>query len=181
MLQPVRRIVTGLNDHGQSAVIFDGAAANRGESPDWPGMGVTMLWRSDTVPVDNSGRADAVAGPLSVMSSPRGVEFLIWQCPPLSDLERMSPEQRDRALSPGGLIDADHVDPDHHPGMHATLTLDFLVVLSGEVTLILEDGEVTLHAGDTLVDRGVAHAWENRGDRPAICAIVNVGARPVVS
>ena len=181
MLQPIRRIVTGLNDRGQSAVIFEGTASSQGESPDWPGMGVTMLWRSDAVPVDNSGRSDAVAGPLSVMNSPRGVEFLIWQCPPLSDLARMTPEQRARALSPGGLIDADHVDPEHHPGMHATLTLDFLVVLSGEVTLILEDGEVTLHPGDTLVDRGVAHAWENRGSIPAVCAIVNVGTKPVTA
>lgn len=179
MLNPVRRIVTGLNERGESAVILDGHATNQGESPDWPGMGVTLLWKSARIPADNAGNVDAAAGPLQLMNSPRGTEFLIWQCPPLKDLDRLTPEQRERALSPKGLIDPDHADAQKHPGMHATNTLDFLVVLSGQVTLLLERGETTLHAGDTLVDRGVAHAWENRGDTPAICAIVNIGAKPL--
>jgi mannose-6-phosphate isomerase-like protein (cupin superfamily) len=113
------------------------------------------------------------------MASPRGTEFLIWQCPPLSDLDRMTPQQRARALSPKGMLDAAKTDEKSHPGMHATNTVDYLVVLSGELTLILEEGEVTLKTGDTLVDRGVSHAWENRGSEPALCAIVNLGAKPL--
>ena len=61
MLNPVRRVVTGLNARGESAVQFDGHAALRGESPHWPGMGVTLLWKCATVPADNSGNADAAA------------------------------------------------------------------------------------------------------------------------
>jgi mannose-6-phosphate isomerase-like protein (cupin superfamily) len=63
--------------------------------------------------------------------------------------------------------------------MHATDTVDFLVVVSGSVTLITETGETVLRAGDVLVDRGVLHGWRNDGDRP--CRIVNVlcPARPV--
>lgn len=56
--------------------------------------------------------------------------------------------------------------------MHATDTLDYLVVVSGEVTLITETGEVLLKAGDVLVDRGVMHGWRNDTDRT--CRIVNV-------
>jgi quercetin dioxygenase-like cupin family protein len=56
--------------------------------------------------------------------------------------------------------------------MHATDTLDLLVVVSGEVTLVTETGERVLRAGDVLVDRGVAHAWRNHGE--ATCRIVNV-------
>lgn len=63
--------------------------------------------------------------------------------------------------------------------MHATDTLDLLIVLSGEVTFITESGETLLRAGDVLVDRGAMHAWRNDGDQP--CRIVNVlcPARPV--
>ena len=63
--------------------------------------------------------------------------------------------------------------------MHATDTLDFLVVLTGEVTFVTETGETLLRAGDVLVDRGVMHGWRNDGDQP--CRIVNVlcPAKPV--
>lgn len=70
----------------------------------------------------------------------------------------------------------DFVFADFPPGggspMHATDTLDFLVVVSGEVTFITETGETLLTAGDVLVDRGVMHAWRNDGDQ--VCRIVNV-------
>jgi quercetin dioxygenase-like cupin family protein len=71
---------------------------------------------------------------------------------------------------------ADFVYSDFPPGggsvMHATDTLDFLVVVSGEVTFITETGEVLLRAGDVLVDRGALHGWRNDSDQP--CRIVNV-------
>ena len=56
--------------------------------------------------------------------------------------------------------------------MHATDTIDYLVVISGEAVFITETGETTLRAGDVLVDRGVVHAWRNDGDQP--CRLVNV-------
>jgi quercetin dioxygenase-like cupin family protein len=78
---------------------------------------------------------------------------------------------------------ADFVFSDFPPGggspMHATDTLDFLVVVSGEVVFITETGETLLKAGDVLVDRGAIHAWRNDSDKP--CRIVNVllPAKPV--
>ena len=70
----------------------------------------------------------------------------------------------------------DFVFSDFPPGggspMHATDTLDFLVVLTGQVTFITETGETLLKAGDVLVDRGVMHAWRNDSDE--VCRIVNV-------
>jgi quercetin dioxygenase-like cupin family protein len=63
------------------------------------------------------------------------------------------------------------------PGMHTTDTVDFEVVLSGEVVLELDDGaEVTLRAGDTVVQNGTRHAWRNRGDVPAVIAVGIIGA-----
>lgn len=78
---------------------------------------------------------------------------------------------------------AEFVFSDFPPGggsmMHATDTIDYLVVVSGEVTLITETGEVLLRAGDVLVDRGIMHGWRNDSDQP--CRIVNVlcPARPL--
>ena len=54
MLKPVRRVVTGLNAAGNSTVLYDGTSTSKGESPDWPGMGVTMLWRSGEVPASRA-------------------------------------------------------------------------------------------------------------------------------
>ena len=76
------------------------------------------------------------------------------------------------------MIETRDTDTGRHPGMHATDTLDYAVVLAGELTLILQDNEVTLRTGDTLVNRGVMHAWENRGTETAYCVFVNIGALP---
>jgi mannose-6-phosphate isomerase-like protein (cupin superfamily) len=63
--------------------------------------------------------------------------------------------------------------------MHATDTIDYLVMLSGAVVLVLETGEVTLRAGDLIVDRGVIHGWRNDGDAPAVFCSVTLPAHPV--
>jgi quercetin dioxygenase-like cupin family protein len=71
---------------------------------------------------------------------------------------------------------ASYVEPDH-PGMHTTATVDFEVVLSGEVVLELDDGtEVVLRTGDTVVQNGTRHRWSNRSDAPATLAVFIVGA-----
>lgn len=69
------------------------------------------------------------------------------------------------------------------PGMrefwHATDSIDYIVLLEGEVTLMLEAGETTLRAGDFLVDRGVSHCWRNDSGAPAVAAIISLPAHPV--
>jgi mannose-6-phosphate isomerase-like protein (cupin superfamily) len=71
---------------------------------------------------------------------------------------------------------AGHMEPDD-PGMHTTATIDFEVVLSGSVTLELDDGEkVCLVAGDTVVQNGTRHRWSNAGDEPATLAVFICGA-----
>jgi len=65
------------------------------------------------------------------------------------------------------------------PYWHATDTIDYVTVLEGEITFMTETGEVTLGAGEFLVDRGINHAWRNDGEVPAVTAIVTVPAEPV--
>ncbi|MDG2002062.1 MAG: cupin domain-containing protein [Novosphingobium sp.] len=143
-----RRVVTGLNEQGKSCIIFDGVV------PDPGGSGVGMIWRTDAIPADNAGNAEAADRPFDfeVMHS-GGSAFLVVEYPP--------------GMGQDG------------PMWHATDTIDYIVVLAGEVVLAVESDEVTLCAGDFFVDRGVVHAWRNDGDAPARIAVVNLPAEPV--
>ena len=78
---------------------------------------------------------------------------------------------------------ADHAmdaDASRHPGMHKTATVDYAIVLSGEIDMELDDGRVVhLEAGDVLVQRGTIHNWVNRSNAPCVVAFVLIDARPV--
>ena len=65
-----------------------------------------------------------------------------------------------------------------HPGMHKTDTVDYAIVLSGEIYAVMDEGEVLLRAGDCLVQRGTSHAWSNRTQTPCVIAFVLVAAKP---
>jgi len=90
------------------------------------------------------------------------------------------------SIAPGGTEEfnvmvstalAKYAEPDE-PGMHRTASLDFDIVLSGQVVLELDDGvEVVLTAGDVVVQNGTRHRWHNRGGEPAVYASVVLGAR----
>ena len=65
-----------------------------------------------------------------------------------------------------------------HPGMHRTESIDYAVVLSGEIDMLLDDSEVHFRASDVLVQRGTIHAWANRGDEVCRIAFILIGAKP---
>lgn len=140
----LRRVVTGLDAEGRSAVIIDGPI------PRFNAISAALAWRTDATPADNSGTADAVV-PYSIdlLHTP-GSNFAV-------------------CVFPAGAREI----------MHATDTIDYLVVLSGRVTLVLEAGEAELGPGDLVVDRGVIHGWRNPHDEPCVAAVVNLPAHPV--
>ena len=139
-----RRVVTGLNDKGQSAVIIDGPV------PVLADISAALVWQSKVQPADNSGNADS-AEPYSVaMLHNPGSTFAICTFAPGSDAH-----------------------------MHATDTIDYLVILSGNVTLVSEKGEADLGPGDLVVDRGVFHGWRNLSETPCVAVAVNIPAHPV--
>lgn len=170
MLRPVRRVVAGLDTDGRSAVLFDGDATTHAENPNWPGFGVKLLWLTDHTPVVVRAGVDEAARPLQILPSPGGSTCVICEFPPLSSLDAMTSSQRALAqqLTFGDTHDEQSLQ------LHATPTLDYLVMISGELTLVLEAGETTLRAGDVLIDCGVRHGWENRGTVPAICLSVMI-------
>ena len=109
-----------------------------------------VIWRTDAHPADNSGATDTIAPyDLAMLHAP-GSNFVICQFRP------RTPEI-----------------------MHATNTIDYLVILSGRVILVLEQGEAELGPGDCVVDRGVIHGWRNPHDEACIAAVVNLPAYPV--
>lgn len=110
-----------------------------------------LAWKTDAIPADNAGSAD--------VEDPR------------FDFEVMH--------SGGSLFMVMNFLPGTPQYWHATDTIDYIVMLEGEVTLELEAGEVTLRAGDVLVERGVVHSWRVDGDKPARAAIVILPAHPV--
>ena len=71
--------------------------------------------------------------------------------------------------------------PSRHPGMHRTKSIDYIIVLKGEIHAVMEKGETLLRAGDILVQRGTNHSWSVRGGEPCIVAAVLVDAKPLVS
>jgi quercetin dioxygenase-like cupin family protein len=142
-----RRVVTGLDAQGRSCVLFDDQLR---ATPMGAQSGVAMIWRSETVPADNSGDTDTVDGFSLELLNEGGTKFMLVE-----------------------------VEPNVEPIMHATDTIDYLVVLRGQVVLRLEADEVMLGPGDVIVDRGVIHGWSARGEESALFASIMIPANTV--
>ncbi|MBF6170421.1 cupin domain-containing protein [Nocardia blacklockiae] len=171
----IRRVVTGHDAAGKARVVDDSAVEPL-TTDLMPGYAVYRLWGRDerpTFPDDGAPRpADAYYPP------PSGSRFMINTIPPgdpvpppgldtaaaLAEVERRMPGAM-AVLEPGT------------PGMHTTDSLDYVLVVSGEITLELDDGEQrVLRAGDVVVQNGTRHAWRNHGNRPCTIVGVAVGA-----
>jgi mannose-6-phosphate isomerase-like protein (cupin superfamily) len=173
MAQPVRRIVTGHHADGRSTVLIDSAAPNVKQRQ--AGNASTLLWVTDGSPASVSGDADAAAREIGVPPPERGSIFRIAEFPPGSGEELRDNEALLRDFGIGADVARGH--PPRHPAIHRTRTIDYVVVLEGEIDLLLDDGEVRLAAGDVVVQRGTNHAWLNRGAVRCRLAMVFIDAR----
>jgi quercetin dioxygenase-like cupin family protein len=184
MLQKIRRVVTGHDAAGRSTVISDDATPGGFESPDWPGRGQTAIWVSNAAPASNEddGLPDLTAVLPGFGEGP-GSALVVIQIMPESDLDAMPADQRERATTPPARFAPNliEVDISRHFGMHATDTLDYLIMLSGELTLLLDDAEVTLRPFDVVIQRGANRSWVNRGTEPAFIAAAVHGAKPLTN
>ncbi|MDE2074658.1 MAG: cupin domain-containing protein [Alphaproteobacteria bacterium] len=176
-MRDIRRIVTGHNAQGKSNITFAGIATNVLDSAAWPGSRVTELWVTEEMPVDNAGVADRGARPIRHDPVPGGTIFRVVEIPPEGSTT-LDTEAVFAALGSTKLPTAE--DTAKHPSMHVTNSVDYLVVISGETYMIMEDGEILLRAGDCIVQRGTKHAWSNRGNVPCIMAAILVDAEPAV-
>jgi mannose-6-phosphate isomerase-like protein (cupin superfamily) len=171
----VRRVVTGQVDGGKSVFVSDEEVEPVTLAIS-PGAEYHRLWASDEIPqlpTDGSGPSQSNFFPPA-----GGFRWLLFTVPPAGsgppeglDIEAAVREMEEKL--PGA---AGHMERDN-PGMHTTDTVDFEVVLSGEIWLELDDGaEVHLKAGDTVVQNGTRHRWSNKGTEPAVIAAGLIGA-----
>lgn len=172
----VRRVVTGHDAAGKAVFVSDEAVAPIVPSL-LPGNEFHRLWGGDEAPRfpdDGSRPEDRMYFP-----PVGGHRFGFFTIPPDGgagappDLDMMAALAEFDELLPGL---AGHMEIDN-PGMHTTATVDFEVVLSGDVRLELDDGAtVDLRPGDTVVQNGTRHRWSNTGTEPAVLAVFICGA-----
>ena len=166
----MRRIVTGHNDNGKSIVTIDGPPARSiGEDVG----GLFELWNTDGNEVISTDEVDRADDEIILSPPSGGTKFRYFQINPLPEgvPEDMLQEIAADAFEKVGA--AHHrVDTTKHPAMHKTETVDYIILLKGDVTLILDEEEVDLKPFDVVVQRGPNHALVNNGTEPALLIAV---------
>ena len=146
------------------------------EMESMPGLALTDLWQTNSSPADNIGNSDVTDRPVVLEPPPNGSIFRLVEFPP-------DTAWRDRAdaIDAFDSIDAGHapVKGSDDPMMHKTSTVDYLIVIKGEIWAILDDSEVCLKQGDTMIQRGTNHSWSVRTDEPCLLAAVLINAHPI--
>jgi hypothetical protein len=163
-----RRIVTGHDDKGRSIIAQDGAIST---DP----FGLTDFWQTEAhAAPDTSGEPDR---PTRLEPPPHGTRFRFFAVAP--EPQGLTADQFDAlAATAFAALDAGRcrVDTRRHPLMHTTQTIDYIVVMRGAITLLLDAEEVPLKPFDVVIQRGTNHAWVNRGSEPALLMAVLVDA-----
>jgi mannose-6-phosphate isomerase-like protein (cupin superfamily) len=156
-MKAARRIVTGHDAHGKSVILSDGSPPNVRDK----GTGVDFIeiWNTSGAPAPiHSVEPEPTDGPLQVPPARSGSKIRLNDFYP-GHIRKLPPRADGR-----------------HPMMHRTRSIDYGIVLEGEIYMILDDTEVLLKAGDVVVQRGTDHAWENRSNRVARMAFILIGA-----
>jgi hypothetical protein len=171
MAKKIRRVVTGHDRTGKAVVLYD---------EDTPtvihfaaGQDSTHVWLTQRAPAELTDE-DPVPRYKALPPPASGSAFRIVEFPPTSP-ERIAALSRkdvfaDEAVTPGAQARA-------HPMMHRTDSIDYVVVMEGEIDMLLDDSEIHMKAGDVMVQQATNHAWVNRSGKPCIVAFAMIGAR----
>ncbi len=179
MTRTVRRVVTGHDESGKAIVLADGAPPVVTRSPVQPGLAFYELWNTPASPsVVTADYQEPTLGRTETAPPRNGTVVRFVDLPPEGpDGPEFDSSQARELFSAVGLAEnAEHHRPGRHPLMHRTESIDYGIVLSGEIVLLLDDSEVTLRAGDMVVQRGTIHAWTNRTNQIARMAFILVSA-----
>lgn len=170
-LPPIRRIVTGDDAKGNSGIVEDAPASAVRNVLARPGYRAVNVWRTEHTPA-RINAVDTTHNHQGILPPRNGTILRIIDFPPEPRDEGELRRQLDSTF--GGIYrDAAHDRrPGKHPGMHRTETVDYAIVLEGEIWAVMDEGETLMRAGDVLIQRGTNHAWANRSDRTARIAFV---------
>ncbi|MGH6709059.1 MAG: cupin domain-containing protein, partial [Bradyrhizobium sp.] len=158
----IRRVVTGLDANNKAIVLFDSAMPLK---PGRYGLNSTNLWVTGSYPIGFSFKDDTSDIPVGVSPLDNGTKFRVVEFPPLDDATEKAMEPNYLMNAVGDRVPARGVAVSH-PLMHRTRSIDYAVVLSGEIDMMLDDSVVHLKAGDTIVQQATNHAWINRTAQP---------------
>jgi hypothetical protein len=174
----IRRIVSGHDAQGKSIFIMDGSVGMPASRRSSAGTSVVELWQTDTMPADNSGDKDPTDHPYRLPPPTNGSVFRVVEYPPDS--------QRFANMDAGGWTKEAAGQGyqrtggnARHAGFHKTDTIDYAIVIEGEIVALMDEGEKVMKQGDVLIQRGTNHAWANRTDKPARVAFIPIDAKPV--
>jgi mannose-6-phosphate isomerase-like protein (cupin superfamily) len=177
----MKRIVTGHDRSGKSIFVSEGEPPKQ-VTHAAGGLQITEIWGTNDVPVIPAPTEDPTIARHRYFPDPGGTRFVVVRFPPAAEAERAAARAVDAVAATKEFFDhfpglGDLMEADH-PGMHASQTVDYLLVLSGEIDLELDDGATRrLKPGDCVVQNGTRHAWRNPGDVDCVIAGVVVGAR----
>jgi len=167
-LPPIHRIVTGHDAEGKAIVASHGPLPTVAEIQAIPGTVFHEVWetRGTPAPVDNG--ADPTTGPLSLPPPKQGTRIRFVDIPPDTEdfLAHGAARMKDAFTEVGDAAISTVKGDSPHPLMHRTESVDYGVVIDGEMTLVLDDSEVLLRPGSVVIQRGTNHAWANRSGRP---------------
>lgn len=170
----IRRVVTTIDENDKAVVLFDSENPHVMKRPGRPNTS-SLLWVTDGAPADISGMRDRAAVTIGTSPPPNGSVFRIVDYPPVTpEMEAVDKSARMSELAHEPEIRG---LPPSHPFMHRTRTIDYAIILSGEIDMMLDDSQIHLKAGDVLVQQGTNHAWINRGAEICRIAFVLVDAK----
>ena len=173
----INRLVTGHGDDGSSFVAMQSAPPRTDAFRHIPGMVSRLVWATGVPPRLPFDGADPTPGVTSFVPAPGETRFIVVTFPPDSvfaapGFDPDAAAQENLAISPGL---AERFEPD---GMHTTPTVDYAIVLDGEIWLELDEGRsALLRRHDVVVQNGTRHAWRNKTEHAATMAFVLIGAR----
>ncbi len=172
----IRRLVTGHDASGKSMFLMDGDAPNVVVIEKMGNLATTELWETFDAPADNRGTKDNADRPLHLEPTVRGTVFRIADFPPDSAWKTGADGAAAFAqLQAGHAADTASKDP----GMHKTASVDYALVLDGEIWAVMDTDERLMKAGDVLIQRGTNHSWANRTNQNCRVMFVLCGAHPV--
>lgn len=163
----IRRVVTGHDADGKAIVVSDALAPTTHSTPLRPGHYSTDIWRTTGMPIPiPADEPDPTPGPRRLMPMPTGTVIRIADVPPETQATMtVDPNHAREIFKVMGNEQASTFGAganQRHPYMHRTESVDYAVVLTNEIVLLLDDSEVLLKAGDVVIQRGTNHAWANR-------------------
>lgn len=173
-IKPIRRVVVGHDANGKALALFDGSVAPKQRIPG--GNAVANLWITDEFPVDMIGSEDRAQRQIGVPPSANGTIFRIVDFPPTSRSGPVSHSDNEKTLAAMG-IDPRTQGYARHANTHRTKSIDYAIVLDGEIDMLMDDTEVHLKPGDVLVQLGTNHAWVNNGNKACRVAFVLIDAK----